>query len=184
RAALPRVDDRAPHPRFAQDLRDKAGVATYQVEETTATRKLGELPGVGIRALQHGKLVQVQPKLLEPRRRVGHRLLRSLPRGRGRHHIRRALPGRAREHAVLLLVARLELVTSDERQQTGRYRHVRRIWRCPFASGSRPARRGSRTSVPPAPRSTTCSSRASRTERSSCASMTPTSSATVPNTRR
>src|SRR2546422_8297828 len=146
-------------------------------------RLVRQLLGIGVGPFEHGELAQREAELSEPARGVRDRLLRTLSRRGGRNHECRPGSGRRGQPSVLLLVARFELIPTDKRQQTGVFWHVRRIWRCPFASGSRRAPPGSLTSGPRAPGSTTCSSRPRTRAPSYCASTTPPWSATAPTRR-
>ena len=92
-----------------------AGVSTHQVEEA-ATRSLvrhGLLHGVG--PLQDRELDELEPESAKPPRRVRDGLLGSLACcSRGNHECRSSTCP-SDQALVLLLVARLELVTADER---------------------------------------------------------------------
>src|SRR5260370_1298723 len=109
------------------------GGARDQVADTRGAGDLREPSGIGVGALEHGELAPLEAQLTDPSGRVLDRLLRSLSRRRGRDDERGAGSGRRDEHPVLLLIARMEFVAADQSEQTGRFRHVRRIWRCLFA---------------------------------------------------
>src|ERR1051325_2151011 len=133
---------------------------------------------------EHWKLLHGESKRPKPPDGVGHRLFRPLAGRGGRHHVcGSVLPGTRDEHPVLLLVARLELDSADQRNQA-RPRHLRSMWRCltPLESGSAPAPPVSRTWGPRAPLSTTSSLHGSARALSPFASTTPTSSGTSPST--
>jgi len=115
RASQPGGEHRAPNRRTSQHLGDVAGVSTHQVEEA-ATRSLvhhGILHCVG--PLQDRKLDKLEPQSAKPPRRVRDSLLGSLACcSRGNHECRSSRCS-SDQALVLLLVARLELVTADER---------------------------------------------------------------------
>src|SRR5581483_9892106 len=60
-ALAPRLEDRRPHSRVAQDLDDVPGVAADEVEETAPASRFRELLRVGVGALEHAKLLERQP---------------------------------------------------------------------------------------------------------------------------
>src|SRR2546426_306306 len=144
---------------------------------STAVSATSPSASVGRRLKRFGQLARMS---------VGHCAFRALPRGRGGHDVGRAGAGGIGEDAVLLFVARVELVSADKSEHSRHVRHLPSIWACPkhqqSACESRRARPGSRTWALPRQPSTTSFSRGSETERSRCASTTQTSSATVPST--
>ena len=79
----------------------------------------GQLGRFSVPSLQDRELPQLEPELLKPLDRVLDRAARLLPRGGGRHDKGRAWPGRRDEHAVLLLVAGIELVASNKGECSG-----------------------------------------------------------------
>ena len=79
---------------------------------------MGKLFRVGVGALEHRELLQLEPELREPGRSVLNCLLRALSRGGSRYHESRSWFRSRGQHAVLLFVAWIELVSSDEREHT------------------------------------------------------------------
>ena len=64
-----------------------------------------------------GSSSTAEPERSEPLDRMPDRELRALPTGRGRQHVRGASARGLDEHAVLLLVAGVQLVAADEGQE-------------------------------------------------------------------
>ena len=94
------------------------GVPAHEVEEGAALRLRRDLLAVGVGAGQDVQLLELEPEAGEPARGVRHRLLGATPSRGGGHHVGRptARLGRGDQQPVLLLVAGLELVSTDQRQ--------------------------------------------------------------------
>jgi len=113
-AVAPGPEHRSPHRRAPQDLCDPPWVATDQVEEAAGTGALGQSGGLRVSALQHRQLLELNTELAKPGLGVCDRLIRLLACGCGRNDKGRAGTRRGCEHAVLLLVAGVELITPDK----------------------------------------------------------------------
>ena len=116
-ATLPGGHNGAPDRAVAEHVHDEPRVATGQIEEAAALGKIHVCCRIGVRTLEHRQFDDVQPEAREPLLGGSHRKLWPLARGRRRHHVGRARASVLDEQAVVLFVARLELVATDQRQE-------------------------------------------------------------------
>src|SRR6266852_7329990 len=137
RTFAPRLEDCVPNSRGVQHLDPKARVAANQIEESTRASAGGQVLGVGIDPFQYGQLLQVEAELAEPALGMRHRAIRALPRSRGGNDKGRPGAGALGEDPILLLIARVELVASDQGEHSSDSRHVPSISRRGSAAYSR-----------------------------------------------
>src|ERR1700730_13308672 len=107
-----------------QDLGHQTRIASDQIEEATAARSSGQGLGGGVATLQDRQLLALEPERRNPRDRVRNRCGRLLASRGRRDDKSRAGTGCGGKAAILLLVAGVELVPSDQREYS---RHVRSI---------------------------------------------------------
>jgi len=86
----------------------KARIPAGEIKEPRRAGLLGQLLRVGVRALEHGKLLQREPQAVEPRGGVGDGLLWTLPRRGGRDHEGRTTLGPRGQQPVERRDARLQ----------------------------------------------------------------------------
>jgi hypothetical protein len=120
---LPGLKDREPDRGTSQDLGHVPRVAADKVEKPTFSRSRRDSGGLCVATLQDRKLLELEPKLLEPPRGVLDGNHGALACGCRRHYKRRPRSGRRGEHSVLLLVARIELVSTDQRDHASASAH-------------------------------------------------------------
>src|SRR5712664_2523491 len=125
-ALSPGLEHGAPDGRASQDLGHVPWVAADEVEEPTLPRSRRDGGRLRVATLQDRQLLELEPELLEPTDRVLDRYLRASASRCGRHHKSRPWSSRRGEQPVLLFVAGIELVPTDQRKHARASANARR----------------------------------------------------------
>src|SRR5260370_12095577 len=112
-----------------EHLDHKARVAADPIEDSACASARGQVPRVGAGSIEDWQLLEVQAELVEPTLGMRHGAIRALPRGRGGNDKPRPGAGAFREQPILLLVAWVELVASDQGEHSSHAPSICR--RCP-----------------------------------------------------